>query len=76
MKDLGTTRKPCVAEREEFVGRYVFSKSLGHHSGEQPSMILKVISSILNIILCLIGSQCNFSSDGVIWPRSKFLTEN
>jgi len=29
-------------------------------------MILKVINRILNIILCSTGSQCNFSSAGVI----------
>ena len=32
-------------------------------------MILEVINRILNFILCSTGSQCNFSSDGVLWPR-------
>ena len=67
MKDLETTRKSFVAERKERVGTYVFSKSLGYHSGAQPSMILKVMNIILNIILCSTGNQCDFSSDGVIY---------
>ena len=69
MKDLEITRKSFVAERKERVGTYVSSKSLGYHSGAQPSMILKVMNKILNIILCSTGSQCNFSSDGVKWAR-------
>ena len=71
VKDLETTRKFFVAEfeRKERVGKYVSSKSFGYHSGSQPSMILKVINRILNFILCSTGSQCNFSSDGVLWPR-------
>ena len=58
VKDLGTTRRPCVAERKERVGTYVSSKSL-KYSGAQPLMILKVISRTLNIILCSTGSQCS-----------------
>ena len=69
MKDLEITRKSFVAERKERVGTYVSSKSLGYHSGAPHSMILKVMNKILNIILCSTESQCNFSSDGVIWPR-------
>ena len=68
MKGLEITRKSFAAERKERVGKYVSSKSLGYHSGAQLSMILKVMNKILNIILCSTGSQCNFSSDGVIWP--------
>ena len=70
MKGLEITRKSFVAERKERVGTYVSSKSLGYHSGAQPSMILKVVNRIVNIILWSTGSQCNFSNDGVIWPRS------
>ena len=60
LKGLGITRKPFVAERKERVGTYVSSQSLGYHSGAQPSIILKVMNKILNIILCSTGSQCNF----------------
>ena len=52
MKGLEITRKSFVAERMERVETYVSSKSLGYHSGAKPSMILKVMNKILNIILC------------------------
>ena len=69
MKGLEITGKSFAAERKERVGTHVSSKSLGYHSGAQPSMILKVMNKILNIILCSTGSQCNFSMDEVMWPR-------
>ena len=40
MKDVETTRKPCVTERKKRVETYVSSKSIGYHSGAQPSMQL------------------------------------
>ena len=40
MKNVETTRKPCVAERKKRVGTYVSSKSIGYHFGTQPSIEL------------------------------------